>query len=258
MAAIQFEREELLDEMNDSPRGGGQGPLRCGYAQTCINRFKEENDTVGDSLMSFLEEAEAIGEAHNAEGYYLRTANRLQKVSGCRTRMFDAFNDLVAHHQRTGPMDNERVELARLRSLLDSNDRHIQELHVREQRARDKLSEALSRCETMKECLEAQFKSRYANKEAELQRKLREKDEKIRQQDEVISSDQILIGTLRTDLNKAEKQAKTSKSLIGWLNKRVREEVKAARLCVCANKARKSEQKCHILGTYDDVLGVPV
>jgi hypothetical protein len=261
MAAIDFEREELLDEMNEPPQSGGA--QRCGYAHGCIRRFKEENDTLGDGLMSVLEKAEEVAQNHSAEGYYLETANQLQVLSGCRTRMFNAFNDLVAHHQRAGPMgasESEarvfelRTELGRLRGLLDSNERRVNLLYIREQQALERVKqvqdESFLRIDNLKASLEKQFKSRYENKEAELYRKLRT-------QEEVISGDQILIASLREDLKKTRQQAKTSKSLISFLNKRVREAVKSAR-GGSKKKQSRAEPKCHILGTYDDVLGATI
>jgi hypothetical protein len=257
----EFERYELLDEMNQLPQPGPRPAQRCGYAQECLRRFRAENDTLGEGLMILLENAEEIAEEHSVEGYYLKAANHLKNLSVCRTNMFNAFNDFVAHHQRNGVMMDEddmspqivvnmRETIRQIENrntlLQIQNEQALREMRETRDELMNERGSIGQRMDNLKRSLEAQYKSRYERKEEELLRKIRERDE-------VILTDGIKLTALRGELQDSNRRAKEAKGLVRFLNIKVREITKKAR-----GRGPPGEPKCHVLGAYDDILGTPV
>lgn len=242
-AMNEFER----DELGHSSDSGGDEPPCCSVATARLRRLRELDNDLGDGLYKLLDDAETISTEKSAEGYYLKTCAHLQKLSATRTASLNEINDLVAHHNRAH-MYCRTESIRRENELLRSRvTQHHDTITVLRRQLEDARSDALSSNESRIRCLTAQYESRCANQKKELETKL---DSAM----DVIRGDAITITDLRKQLQESRKKQKSSKNVISFLNRRVREIVKSIRK---GGASSGSDPKCHILGTYDDVLGAP-
>lgn len=241
---MDFEREELSD--SDGEREPQRVAVRCELAQDYLRQFRDDNTTLGDGLMSLLEGAETVSKERACEGYYLATAHHVKKLYETRMSMDGALNNLVAHHQRC----HQYCQSRQIQDILRENSvlkRTVETTTSDLRTVRGQLEDSRSRNERLSECLEAQFKCRYETKirvlEDELARVLTDRDDikASRQQ-------------LRQEVADLKKQMRNNRSVVAFLNKRLRAVIKSIR----AGAKVGTGPKCHILGTYDDILGVPV
>lgn len=236
------EREELSDSDNEDHYPA----VRCELAQSYLRQFRSDNDTLGDGLMVLLDSAETISKERSCEGYYLATCSHLKKLSETRMSMDGALNNLVAHHQQahkycsTHRIQHVLRENQFLKETIESTTRELRQ-------TRDKMEEIQRSKEGLCACLERQINNRYEARIRELEATLADAEA---DRDDIKTQRTIL----RQEVADLKKQSRGHRSVVAFLNKRLRAVIKSIR----AGAKVAGGPKCHILGTYDDVLGVSV
>jgi hypothetical protein len=226
---MEFEREELSES---SQSRDALPTRRCELAQHTLRRFRAGNNDLGDGLMVLLENAEKVSNERQCEGYYVATAAHLKTLFEKRMQMDACLNDLVAHHQQCHHFCNSQnvqdmmSQIAGLKRTVTARE--------------DELRATRDSIENKMKCLEEQYKARY-----ETRLKLAEEQHKE-------LTERVV--TLKAETVELRKRWRAGKSCIAFLNTRLRDVFKRIR----AGKAAAEGPKCHVLGTYCDVLGAPV
>lgn len=227
---LDFEREELSRSSSEDAQVQVQvpAPMRCEIAVSMLKQMRDNDEEMGAVLMDLLENAEA-----QSEGYYVATASALKRIHETRMENLRLHNDLVAHHQRshafcaTNTATRNDLESANRRLTAKSMrlEQEIGSLRTEIETLEQTASQAESAYKNRLECLTVQFEHRDADYRSKLQ-------------------------TLRAELSEEKQKQTEHRRLISFLNKKLRGVVKQVR--------EGGHPKCHVLGTYDDVLGAPV
>jgi chromosome segregation ATPase len=236
-----FEREELSRSSSEDAQQQPPAVKRCDIAFGMLERMREVDTELGERLMTLLEAAEG-----QSEGYYLATANRLKAIHEGRMENLRLHTELVALHQRAhaycdaDSSAKRRLE-ARNDELLMMTRNLERDLGVAKDEVRrlgfrlvdlekqtDSLTSTADGYKNQIECLNVQLKSREESYRAKLR-------------------------GLEASLSEEKRKQTTHRRLISYLNKKIRGVVKSVREGYAAGRPN-----CHILGTYDDVLGGPV
>jgi hypothetical protein len=238
-----FEREELSQSSSDGGQAHAPQPAkRCDIAQSMLRRMREVDNEMGDGLMSLLETAEA-----QPEGYYLATANRLKTIHEHRMENLSLHNELVAHHQRAHAFcDETKASRDRLEQRNAELLKMTTTLQGELKKANDetfKMSVRLKDLEQQTEALECTANG-FQNQIECLTIQLESRNKGYRAK----------LKAMEAALAEEKRKQSSHRRLISFLNKKTRDIVKRVREGV----AGTGRPKCHVLGTYDDVLGAPV
>ena len=254
-AMSEWEREDLGQTSDDD--GPPATPACCSFTTINLRKMRDLDNDIGDGLYRLLEDAETISKERSAEGYYLATCQHIKTLHAVRVESLATADAIVAHHNRTHMSCRTNV-IRRTNVSLERRLRNMEERNHELERSNDVLRQQVTTTQTISEqhmqnrieCLKMQFESRY---EARLENQARIHTELMDTLKRTIVADTVEINTLRKELIDARHKNKSSKSVIAFLNKRVRDVVR----CIRKNKT-DGGPKCAILGTYDDVLGAPV
>ena len=246
-----FEREQLYTSDSEDD---AMPAHRCSLAQDNLRVFRSKNTDLGEGLMSLLENAEAVASEKDCEGYYLTTCQQLKVLHEHRMAMDRSFNDVVAHHQRIHNSCNAHHSV---RQNLDSEvlrlNNEVRASRLRNSDLTNELEALRSRInmegnwQSRLECLKAQYDSRIKGIKATHEAEMKAKND-------VISSDVGTIAGLQAEIRELRRKQQSSRNVVAFLNKRLRQIVKSVR----TKGQAAAHPICHILGTYSDILGAPV
>lgn len=250
MNAAVFDREDLGATSDED---GPPTPACCSFTNINLRKMRDLDNDLGDGLYKLMEDAETVSKERNAEGYYLATCQHIKTLHEVRMKSLETVTNIVAHHNRTHMSCRSDV----IRRSNEQLQRRLNDMELRnhqldfdnaELRAqlRDVRESQQAAMESRMRCLKAQYESRYENQ-------LKQHTELLEKLNATIASDTVEILTLRKELQEVRQKNKSSRNVIAFLNKRVRDVVKSIR----KNKT-DGGPKCAILGTYNDVLGIPV
>jgi len=255
---MAFEHEELSSDDTDTEV---EGHRHIGGMFFSI--FKRENDSLGDDCFALLADAES-----QPEGYYLRTCSKLKTVHQSRMKMFEAFNETVALHNRIVNALSSKIEFLRssTSSRTDTDTREFLEsisaLRFQIARCQSQIKELNAQCEiAQSDATSAKNRLRCMEESSRMKSKtIAELTERIEGYKNLLKTEGEKRFKLQEELVEARKRSRNAKGVVAFLNKRIRAVIK----CVRKGSKNQSDEggeivsNCHVLGTYDDIIGSPV
>jgi hypothetical protein len=240
--APQFEQEELssVSSAASTPVSSQEAELRegCRWMEAKMNDLLDCDNSLGEGLMSFMDDAETISRQKSCEGYYLAACQKLKRISEVRGSLVGVAKEIIQHHNQTTGSQY----------VLDQKRQYESELQRRQ---------------VSQDALNASRLARIRSLENELVTQRRSFDEELRAARNISQEKEYEIMRLRSSLVREGCVAKTFRRLVKRLNRRIYEITKAARKgcpppLSPTTKTDVCSSKCHILGTYDDMIGLPV
>jgi hypothetical protein len=237
----QFEEEELSPSTaSSSPVSSQEAEHRegCRWMEAKMNDLLDCDNSLGEGLMSFLDDAETISKERSCEGYYLAACQKLRRLSEVRSAVVGVAKEIIHHHNQT----TGSAYILQQKRQYEGEVRRLQASH---------------------DSINSSRLGRIRQLESDLVAQRRAFDEQLRDAKNATQEKEYEIMRLRSSLVREGCVAKTFRRLVKRLNRRIYETTKAARKGLPPPNSSATPNfgvctsKCHILGTYDDMVGQP-